>query len=125
MIKYLKYFISTILLILVLYICPIGSYYPTYFFIGFSLTIILGDIFFKKDIKIEHYNYPLLINLPIYINLPLLIILISMVVYILSDYNSILIAEVFNKYLQIDLIHIKNLKALQPLRNTLESVRIV
>tara|TARA_Y100001970_G_C14232787_1_gene859738 strand:+ start:2191 stop:3357 length:1167 start_codon:yes stop_codon:yes gene_type:complete len=108
MIKYLKYFISTIFLILAIYICPIGSHYPTYFFIGFSLTIILGDILLKKDIEIGNYNYPLLINLPIYINLPLLIILISMVVYILSNYNSILISEVFNKYLQIDLVHIKN-----------------
>ena len=57
MTKYLKYFISTLLLILAIYICPIGIYYPTYFFIGFSLTIILGDIFLKKDITIEKYKY--------------------------------------------------------------------
>jgi len=108
MTKYLKYFISTLLLILAIYICPIGIYYPTYFFIGFSLTIILGDIFLKKDITIEKYSYPILINMPIYINLPLLLILISMTVYIFGDFQSRWMTEIFSTYLYIDLLDMKN-----------------
>ena len=108
MMKYIKYFISTILLFSVIYISPVGSYYPTYFFIGFSLMIILGDFLLKKDITIEKYSYPILINLPIYINLFLLFILLSMVIYVFSDHNSIWLASFFNKYLFIDLIHFKN-----------------
>ena len=96
------------MLILGIYICSIGSYYPTYFFIGFSLIIILGDIFLGKDVTIEEYNYPILINLPIYINLPLLLILISMVIFIFGDYSSSWLIGIFNTYLHIDLVHIKN-----------------
>ena len=108
MIKYLKYFMSTLMLILGIYICSIDSYYPTYFFVGFSVLIILGDIFLGKDIALERYSHPLLINLPIYINLPLLLILISMVIFIFGDYSSNGIANFFNTYLHINLIHIKN-----------------
>ena len=108
MMKYIKYSISTILLLLVIYIPPVGSYYPTYFFIGFSLMIILGDFLLKKDITIEKYSYPMLINLPIYINLFLLFILLSMVIHVFSNYNSIWLISIFNKYLFIDLIHFKN-----------------
>ena len=107
MVKYLKYFISTVTLILAISICSIDSYYPTYFFIGFSLIIILGDIFLGKDLTIEKYHYPILINLPIYINLPLLLILISMVIYIFGNHSSGWLVEFFNTYLYIDLIHIK------------------
>ena len=63
--KYVKYFTSTILLVLAIYICTMGSYYPTYFFIGFSLLIILGDLFFGEDIGTDKYAYPRLINIPI------------------------------------------------------------
>ncbi|MAQ44014.1 MAG: hypothetical protein CMG25_05975, partial [Candidatus Marinimicrobia bacterium] len=70
--------------------------------------IILGDFLFKKDITIEKYSYPMLINLPIYINLFLLFILLSMVIHVFSNYNSIWLISIFNKYLFIDLIHFKN-----------------
>ena len=42
MMKYLKYYISTITLFAAMYVCTLGTYYPTIFFIGFSLFIILA-----------------------------------------------------------------------------------
>ena len=71
--KYLKYYISTITLFSAMYFCTRGSYYPTIYFIGFSLFIILGDIFIAEDDKERKYDNVFLLNLPIYINLPILI----------------------------------------------------
>ena len=106
--KYLKYYLSTLLLFLTIYICAIGSHTPTVFFIGISFIIIMGDIYLGKDVTIEKYSYPFLINLPIYINLFLLMILVTMVVYIFGNQSSLWLVDIFNSYLFIDLIHINN-----------------
>ena len=106
--KYLKYYLSTLLLLLTIYISAMGSHAPTVFFISISFLIILGDIYLGKDVTIEKYSYPLLINLPIYINLFLLMILVTMVVYIFGNQSSLWLVDIFNSYLFIDLIHIKN-----------------
>ena len=108
MVKYLKYYLSTLLLLLTIYICPMGSHAPTTFFIAISILIILGDIYLGKDVTIEKYSHPFLINLPVYINLFLLIILVNMVVYIFGNKPSIWFVDIFNSYLFIDLVHIKN-----------------
>lgn len=108
MLKYLKYYLSTLLLLLTIYVCALGSHAPTVFFIGFSLFIILGDIFLGKDVTIKKYSYPFLINLPIYINLFLLIILVTMVVYVFGNQSSIWFVDIFQSYLFIDLLHIKH-----------------
>ena len=76
MIKYLKYFTPTFFLILSIYMCSIGSYYPTIFFVGFSLLVILGDIMFSKDENIEKFTYPGILNFSLYLNLPFLFILV-------------------------------------------------
>ena len=44
MIKYLQYFASPLTLFLAIYFCLQGTYFPTLFFIGFSLLIIFGDM---------------------------------------------------------------------------------
>jgi alkane 1-monooxygenase len=85
-----------------------GSHIPTVFFIGISFLIIMGDIYLGKDMKREKYAYPFLINLPVYINLFLLMILVAMVVYIFGNQSSLWLVDIFNSYLFIDLIHIKN-----------------
>ena len=100
--KYVKYFTSTILLVLAIYICTMGSYYPTYFFIGFSLLIILGDLFFGEDIGTDKYAYPRLINIPIYINLPLLLIFISIIIFVFGNHEPMWFTALFNNYLNID-----------------------
>jgi len=107
MVKYLKYYLSTFLLLLTIYICPMGSHAPTTFFMAFSILLILGDIYLGKDVTIEKYSYPFLINLPIYINLFLLIILVTMVIYIFGDKSSLWFVDIFNSYLFIDLVNIK------------------
>ena len=108
MLKYLKYYLSTFLLISAIFICPIGGSYPTFYFIGFSLLIILGDIVLGKDIETNKYSYPFFINLPIYINLFPLVIFLTMVVYIFGNQNSSFLISTYSRYISIDLIHIKN-----------------
>ncbi len=106
--KYLKYFLSTSILILAIYICSYGSHYSTCFFIGFSLLIMLGDRLLGRDEIIEKYTYPHLLNLPIYLNLPLLFILLFEVIYIFGNQSSPWFVNIFNTYLYIDLLSIKN-----------------
>jgi len=107
-VKYLKYYLSTLLLLLTIYICAMGTHLPTVFFIGISFLIIMGDIYLGKDVKKEKYAYPFLINLPVYINLFFLMVLVAMVVYIFGNQSSLWLVDIFNSYLFIDLIHIKN-----------------
>ncbi len=108
MMKYIKYFTSTLLLILTLYICSLGSYFTTYFFIGFSLFIILGDMFLGEDLVKQKYSYPFFINLPIYLNFPLLLILITVVIFIFGINSPVWYVSFFSTYLNIDLIHLKS-----------------
>jgi hypothetical protein len=105
--KYLKYYLSTLLLISAIMICSIGGNFPTIYFIGFSSIIILGDIFLGKDVTTEKYSYPFLINLPIYINIVPLTIFLTMVIYIFGNQGSPLLVNFYHKYLFIDLIQIK------------------
>ena len=108
MLKYLKYYLSTLLLISAIIICSIGGNSPTIYFICFSSIIILGDIFLGKDVSTEKYSYPFLINLPIYINIVPLVIFLTMVVYIFGNQGSLLLVNFYNRFLFIDLIHIKD-----------------
>lgn len=105
--KYLKYYISPITIILAIYACSLGSYYPTLFFIGFSLFIILGDIFVKKDANEDQYSHVYLLDLPMYINFPLLMILITITVFVLSNEPSNAFANVLLNYLNIDLFNMR------------------
>lgn len=107
MLKYLKYYLSTFLLLLTIYICATGTYAPTLFFIGFSLFIIIGDTYLGKDVTLHKYSYPFVINLPIYINFFLLSILIGMLAFIFGNRSSFWLVEVYNSYLFIDLTYIK------------------
>ena len=105
--KYFKYYISPITIILAIYACSLGSYYPTLFFIGFSLFIILGDIFVKKDANEDQYSHVYLLDLPMYINFPLLMILITITVFVLSNEPSNAFANVLLNYLNIDLSNMR------------------
>ena len=103
--KYAKYYISTVTLLAAIYICPKGEYYPTAFFIGFSLFIILGDIFIKEDNKERDYANTFFLNLPMYINLPLLLILVMISVFMLGKDQSNIFSELLYNTFNIDLIH--------------------
>ena len=106
--KYLKYYISTLTLLIAIYVCSLGAFYPTIFFVCFSLFIILGDIIFKKDLIEGNYKYPLLLNLPMYINFPLLLFLVFMTVFSLGNNPSLVLVNWFNSYFNIDILHIRN-----------------
>jgi len=85
-----------------------GENYPTYFLIGFSLFIIVGDIIFPRDKEIKLFSYPSLLNSSIYINLPILFILVLLVVSIFSNNLSQWYIEVLDSYFYIDFMQIKN-----------------
>ena len=86
--KYLKYFISPATIIAALFCISNGAHYPTAFLIGFSLFIILGDLFVNQNHSEEIFKYPFLLNLPIYINLPLLSVFIYLSIFSLTKESS-------------------------------------
>ena len=99
--KYLKYYISPITIILAIYTCSSGAYHSTLFFIGFSLFIILGDIFVREDANEDKYSHVYLLDLPMYINFPLLMILVTITVFVLSNDPSIAFADILKNYLNL------------------------
>ena len=105
--KYLKYYISPITIILAIYTCSSGAYHSTLFFIGFSLFIILGDIFVREDANEDKYSHVYLLDLPMYINFPLLMILVTITVFVLSNDPSIAFADILKNYLNIDLVNMR------------------
>ena len=105
--KYLKYYISPITIILAIYTCSSGAYHSTLFFIGFSLFIILGDIFVREDANEDQYSHVYLLDLPMYINFPLLMILVTITVFVLSNDPSIDFADILKNYLNIDPVNMR------------------
>ena len=108
MIKYLKFFIPALTVVLAMYICTIDSYYSTLFFISFTLFVILGDLFLSKDVTLKKYTYPSVLKLSLYICLPILFIFISIVVFAFSNYSYQWFVDIFNTYLFIDLLQFKS-----------------
>ena len=117
--KYLKYYISTITLLSAMYFCTQGPYYPTVFFIGFSLFIILGDFFLSRDNTERKYHKAFFLNLPIYINLPILIIYLMMVAFILGDSSPNLFSNFLLTSFSIDLFYVRETI------NTLDTIFLV
>ena len=106
--KYLKYYITTVILLLSFIICSQGSYYPTLFFISFSLLIIMGDIFLPEETMLGKYKYSSLLNFPIYLNFPLLYSYLFTIIFIFSNYNTEWVINIYNDYLFLDIVSIKN-----------------
>ena len=106
--KYLKYFISPATIIAALFCISNGAHYPTAFLIGFSLFIILGDLFVNQNNSVETFKYPSLLNLPIYINLPLLYIFIYLSIFSLTKESSSLLSVILNDSYYFNLIAIRN-----------------
>ena len=108
MLKYLRYFISPFFIVLAIIIFSKGQYYPSVFFIFFSLFLMFGDTFFKKDDTSPKYKFPKILDFSLYLNLPLLFLLVFFSVYILSTNNILSVIEFFKFYFNIDIILIKN-----------------
>ncbi len=102
--QYLKYYISPLTLVLALYTCTLGSLYPTAFFIGISLFIILGDIMIKEDSMEASHQNQFIMNLPMYINLPLILLLVFMTVFVISSNPSVELAQRLKTIIGVDLM---------------------
>ena len=117
--KYLKYYISTVTLVVAIYVCTLGTNFPTIFFIGFSMFIILGDILLSHDDHERTYKNTFLLNLPMYINLPLLLLLLFIVVFILGENSSNAFSSFLLTHLNIDIVYSRESI------NTLDSISLV
>ena len=107
MLKYLRYLISPITIIVALYIFSFGRYYPTIFIIAFSLYMVLGDRYLCDDLSTHKYSYPSVLNLILYLNLPILMFFILIVILVLGNNSSIGLIAILDNYLSINFISIK------------------
>jgi len=117
--KYLKYYISILTLVVAIYVCTLGTNFPTIFFIGFSMFIILGDILLSQDDIERTYKNTFLLNLPMYINLPLLLLFLFIVVFILGENSSNAFSSFLLTHLNIDIVYSRESI------NTLDSISLV
>ena len=117
--KYLKYYISTVTLVVAIYVCTLGTNFPTIFFICFSMFIILGDILLSQDDIERTYKNTFLLNLPMYINLPLLLLFLFIVVFILGENSSNAFSSFLLTHLNIDIVYSRESI------NTLDSISLV
>ena len=74
MLKYLKYYIPAVTGILAIVFFLMGENYPTYFFISWSLFLVIGDYLLPRDKETQQFSYPSILNFSIYINLPILLV---------------------------------------------------
>ena len=106
--KYLKYYISTITLIIAFHVCFLGEYYPTIFFFCFSLFIILGDLVVREDSAEKQYSKIYLLNLPMYLNFPLLTIILLISAFMLGDVPQNAFTNIISAYLNINILEVRD-----------------
>ena len=106
MLKYIKYFSPALIAVLLILTYLQGSFYPTIFLLVFSFIIIVGDLF-SKDIHIEKFSYPGILNFAIYINLPILFILVFFIISIFSNSLPSWYIYGFDNFLNINFINLK------------------
>jgi alkane 1-monooxygenase len=106
--KYPKYYIPGITSILFIAILLMGENYPTYFLIGFSIFLIIGDLILPRDKEIQKFSYPFFLNLSLYINLPIIFILVLLIVSLFSHNVSQWYIDILDSYLYIDFMKIRN-----------------
>ena len=106
--KYLKYYISTVTLVLAIFVCPLISEGPVIFLLGFSLFVIIGDYLIESDAKVQKYKYKFFLDLPIYLNLPLLLLFMVLSISYITEYRNVYIAHIIENYLYLN---ISNLRA--------------
>jgi len=107
MLKHLRYFLSPFILIVAIFSVLKGNYYPIIFIIMFDVLIDLGDSFLKGDDQPFNNPVPFVLNSALYINLPLLFIFLSLVLFVLIDYNALWYVSLWD-YIGIDLINVKS-----------------
>ena len=108
MLKYIKYYIPALTGILALIFFSMGQNYPTYFCIIWSLFLIIGDHVLPRDMEIQQFSYPTILNTSIYVNLPILVCLIFFVVSIFGNNSSNLYIEELYSMFNIDFLQVKD-----------------
>ena len=109
--KYLRYYISTLTLIIGQFLCLGVQNGPTILFVSFSLLIIIGDILLKEEDSRFNYSFPFFLNLPMYINLPLLILFLIVTITLFSQ--SAISDGIILNYLNVNLNSVReNLHAI-------------
>ncbi len=73
MFKYLKFFITPTLFILLLPVMFYGGWFLWFPVLAISLIMILGDAFLGNDYSVPEYKNTFLLNFPLYLTLPVLI----------------------------------------------------
>ena len=107
MTKYIKYYFSIFLAIMFIGFTLQGSYFPTIFFILFSITLIVGDNKVKPDNKIQSFSNPFFLDLSIYLALPVLAILTFFVVSLFSNVLPFWYINGIKTFLNIDFIQLQ------------------
>ena len=108
MLKYLKYYIPALTGILAIIFFSMGQNYPTYFCIAWSLFVIIGDHFLPRDMEVQQFRYPSILNTSIYVNLPILVCLIYFVVSIFGNNSSNMYIEELYSIFNIDFLQVKD-----------------
>ena len=108
MLKYLKHFLPAFTAIFYILAISMGEYYPTIWFIGFSLFLTIGDYLLPKDEHIQQFSYPSILNSSMYINLPILFIVVILTISILSNDLPQWHINILDSYYSIDFISLKN-----------------
>ena len=108
MLKYLKYYIPALTGILAIIFFSMGQNYPTYFCIAWSLFVIIGDHFLPRDMEVQQFRYPSILNTSIYVNLPILVCLIYFVVSIFGNNSSNMYIEELYSIFNIDFLQLKD-----------------
>ena len=108
MLKYLKYFLPGIYGIIAIKIFLLGQHYPTFYLLIFSLSIIIGDVFFGRDKEVQKFSYPFFLNFSLYINLPILFCLVFLVVSFFSTNIPIWYIDNINSIFNIDFNQVKS-----------------
>jgi len=108
MLKYIKHYVPAITGIITILFFLMGQNYPTYFCIGWSLFIIIGDYVLPRDKEIQKFSYPAILNFSIYINLPILFCLMFLVVSIFNNNPPSWYIEGLNSLFNINFIQIKD-----------------
>ena len=108
MLKYLKYYIPALTGILAIIFFSMGQNYPTYFCIAWSLFVIIGDHFLPRDMEVQQFRYPSILNTSIYVNLPILVCLIYFVVSIFGNNSSNMYIEELYSIFDVDFLQLKD-----------------
>ena len=97
MLKYIKYFIPVCTGSLAIYIFLMGEYYPT----------IVGDLLFPRDLEVQKFSHPFLLNLSLYMNFPILFLLVLLVVSFFSSDLPIWYINIWETKFNIHFMQIK------------------